>query len=243
MKIIGGHDYYDGAGIGVDESLVFLRKEEQWLDSPFQLPSGIAPVRSDLPYLRFFYLIVGGEVFPGLRERQRDYTQRQPSGALERIYPDVQFHYELEAGLAALARYREATTESRFLIGRRNLTDEITQHFQARATPAWTSWMVEHRVITGHVYRQRRFDASSGRHQVEHVLEANTARLSEFEAYRVLDPATAHMRISNYIGGVLPSGPDTVELSDLSRLQKAGFHKKTSFRTRKGTKKPRRAKA
>lgn len=243
MKIIGGHDYYDGAGMGVDESLVFLRKEEQRLDSPFELPGGIAPVRSDLPYLRFFYLIVGGEVFPGLRERQRDHMQRQPSGALERVYPEVQFHYDLEAALAALARYKEATSENRFLTGRRNLIDEITRHFQTRATQAWTSWMIENRVITGHVYRRRQFDAPSGRYRVEHVLEANTARLSELEAYRVLDPATAHMRISNYIGGVLPSGVETVELSDLSRLQKAGFHKKTSFRTRKGTKKPRRAKA
>ena len=243
MKIIGGHDYYDGASLGVDESLIFLRKEEERLDSPFELPAGVAPVRSDLPYLRFFYLVIGGEIFPGLRERARDYTQRQPSGALERIYPEEQFHYNLEAGLAALTRYKKDTSENKFLFRRRNLSDEITRHFQTRATPAWTGWMVENRVITGHVYRRRRFDSPSGRYRTEHVLEANTARLSELEAYRVLDPATAHMRISNYIGGVLPSGPETIELSDLSRLEKAGFDKRSSFRTPKGTKKPRRSKA
>jgi hypothetical protein len=45
-----------------------------------------------------------------------------------------------------------------------------------------------------------------------------------------VDPATAHMRIANWVGGVLPSAPETVEISDTSRIRKAGFDLRTSFR-------------
>lgn len=243
MKIIGGHDYYDGAGLGVDETVLFLRKEEIRLDSPFTLPSGVAPPQSRRPFLKFFHVLVGGEVIPGLRERADEYRRRRPDGGLEWVQPDDQLHYDLDSARAAYKRYKEAVAERRLFSGRRNVDDALRRHFETRATPAWTSWMIENRVITGYVYRERRYDQDTGRYITNHVLEANIDRLADLEFYRVLDPATAHMRIASYIGGVLPSGPATIELSDRSRLLKAGFDDKESFRTPKGTKKPRRARA
>lgn len=243
MKIIGGHDYYDGAGLGVDETILFLRKDETRTDAPFTLPASISPARYSLPSLRFFYVLVGGEVIPGLREQRREFQQRKPNGDLERIYPEPQLHYDLDAALAALGRYKAAIAEERLFSSRRNHVDLLTRHFQTREKPAWTNWMIENRVVTGHVYRKRTQDPQTGRYSVDHIVETNISRLNEFEVYRVLDPATAHMQIANYIGGVLPGGTETIELSDESRLLKAGFHKKTSFRTPKGSKKPRRARA
>ena len=44
MKIIGGHDYYEGAGLGVDESIVFLCKERLFEATPLTLPDGIGSI-------------------------------------------------------------------------------------------------------------------------------------------------------------------------------------------------------
>lgn len=243
MKIIGGHDYYDGAGLGVDETTLFLRREEVRLDAPFTLPASVSPARYSRPCLRFFYVLVGGEVIPGLREQRRDFSRRKPNGDLERVYPADNLHYDLESALAAIARYKKVVAEEKLISWRRDLTDIVTQHFKVTEKSDWTDWMIENRVITGYIYRKRSQDPKTGRYQVEHVLEANTDQLKELEVYRVLDPATAHMRISNFIGGVLPTGTKTIEIEDRYRLEMAGFHSETSFRMPKGTKKPRRSKA
>jgi len=236
MKIIGGHDYYDGAGLGVDETVVFLRKEQIFEQTPLVLPGAIGSAGDrNSPSLRFFRLLIGGEVLPGVREHVPAYQRRTRSGAIERVHPQDRLHYDLEAALDALSRIEASGTSLRMLLDRTPPREKIRAFFGKTSSHAWTDWMVENRVVVGHNYRPE-IGYRSGPNQ----LDANISTLKDLEAFRALDPATAHMRISNWIGGVLPHGPEPIEISDHARIRKAGFDTTTSFRMPKGTKKPRR---
>lgn len=57
--------------------------------------------------------------------------------------------------------------------------------------------------------------------------------LSKFQFQKVIDPYTAFQEISMYISGVLGVGkPDLIEVSDKTKIEKAGFDNKISFRGR-----------
>jgi len=240
MKIIGGHDYYDGAGYGVDEAIVFIRKqgEEIW-DIPFELPP---PTNDSIlgSGLSFHYVLVAGKAYPVVREvHDGHYADRRNSRG-ERVWrePRTAWHYDRASALAALKclRRRKSVTGRRLTFMPRT-EDRIDRFFRETERKEWTAWMIENRIVTGLV-SWKRVDAE----RKGSYLEPNIATLKEVEFYRILDPATIHMEISNFIGGVLPSGPDTVEISDRSRILKAGFDLKSSFRKDAGIKKPRRRK-
>lgn len=233
MKIIGGHDYYDGAGIGVDETTIFVRKEEEVWDSPFDLEE----VNRYHPNLKtsfyFHYVLVAGKVYPAIRE--------YAGGQFSHSGPPVQettWHYTQDAALQALEK-AEPSRKKPFHFGLyRRLPDEITRHFREDTRSEWTNWMIENRVVTGlvsHEYRNIHLNGT--------VAYTNISRLKDIEFYRVLDPATIHMEISNYLGGVLPRMTQTIDLDDKDRIRKAGFDVRRSFRQDPGVKKPRRRKS
>jgi hypothetical protein len=236
MKLISkGHDYYDGAGMGVDEAIIFIRTPNEILDAPFELPRKI----SITSYHNFHFrlAILGGELFPFVKE-ERPY--KSGSCSYERL--PTRFHYGKESVLAALTKL-EKNGKHRSFLGLRNEHDDIVRHFAQTPTKEQIDWIIENRVVTGIVRRRSIFDQVEKRHFDHIEVEANTDKLKEIEFFKVLDPATTHMRIANFIGGVLPHGPETVEISDKHKIQKAGHDPVTSFRMAKGTKKPRRRKS
>ncbi len=237
MKIIGGHDYYDGAGYGVDETIIFVRKEEERWDAPFDLPQPTSETRHWGPNLSFHYVLVAGKVYPAIRERHRSEYRQTKSGHMRWIDERNIWHYDEASAQAALKKLYHAKDDRRSLpLGLfRRLPDEITRHFREVENQSWTTWMIENRIITGLASWEYRNKDREGT-----VLRTNISDLKDIDFFKALDPATIHMEISNYIGGVLPSGPETVEISDLSRIQKAGFDVRKSFRQDAGVKKPRR---
>jgi hypothetical protein len=61
--------------------------------------------------------------------------------------------------------------------------------------------------------------------------------LSELKFYQHKDPYSTFQEIQSYISGILGiTTPETIELSDKSKILKAGFDPKTSFRKGKQTK-------
>jgi hypothetical protein len=228
MKIIGGHDYYDGAGYGVDETLVFLRKEQDILETPFYLPEATTHRISARRKLSFHYVLVAGKAFPAIQEYREAQNWGEDSTTV--------WHYDEDAAQAALVDFQNSQDWPKWGVGIfRRLPDEITRHFRETKNPEWTKWMIENNVVTGLVSR----DPNSAR-KAPASATVNIATLKDLQLFRVLDPATIHMEISNYLGGVLPSNPDTVEISDLDKVRKAGFDTKISFRQDPGVKKPRR---
>jgi hypothetical protein len=233
MKIIGGHDYYDGAGFGVDETIVFVRKEKETWDSPFDL----AEANRHHPRLKshffFHYVLVAGKVYPAIREYSG--IKILPSG---RSFEDTTWHYSEKDALQALEKAKRSTGTSLPFGLSQNLPDQITRHFRENTRAEWTNWMIENRVVTGLVsYEYRNIDLKGT------IVRTNISSLKDIQFYRVLDPATIHMEISNYLGGVLPSMPQTVDIEDRDRIRKAGFDVRRSFRQDPGVKKPRRRKS
>ncbi len=89
---------------------------------------------------------------------------------------------------------------------------------------------IEHRLITGLLVRKvggsfRRDDIPGARFV--------PLLLSQMGLQEVLQGYEANMLVARFVGGVLPTGPKLEEISDRSRIVKAGFDLKQSFRTRK----------
>ncbi len=178
---------------------------------------------------------MAGQVYPAIRERR--------AGALIRgrgnrqVWRDgkVIWHYDESSAQSALETAIQEGERSLPWGFFRNLPDEITRHFRETKSKSWTDWMIENRIVTGRVCIKHNADNKRGS-----LVHGNISNLKDFEFYRVLDPATIHMEISNYIGGVLPGQNKIIELTDTDKIRKAGFDTRTSFRQDPGIKKPRR---
>jgi hypothetical protein len=231
MRLIGGHDYYDGAGMGVDTGVVFVRDAARRLadlpvitDHPFRVPGpGSYGDARDGAELIPTLVLIGGERVPALEERVTPLW----SGASA-------FHYELADALRAIERARDRHP-SRWgsFLRRRSFSDELRAFFGADIRPEETAWLIDNHVTVLTTWRP----AGWSRREEAVPAQINHACLKELELYKRLDPATAHMRVSSFVSGVLPFQRETVELSDKDRIRKAGFDLKGSFRKAPGQKK------
>ena len=237
MKIIGGHDYYDGAGQGVDPGIVLVRTEAE-TDSPVPL---LTPLRTRTPRARLIFEIalLGDRIIPlAIEKRPSMPTGRyRPDGSLEMSADVHRIHFDRDSVQAV----RAEMADSAGLRGgywTRTLANRVDAHFDQADTSRIRDWMITHQVSTGLIRHETPGDHANG-HLAPAIAITGIAWLKDRELFRVIPPAEAHMTLSNWIGGVLPSHPDTVEISDADRVRKAGFDD-ASFRTPKGTKKPRR---
>lgn len=231
MKIIGGHDYYDGAGMGVDTGVVFVRDNARHLadlpvitDHPFRVPDPTSyGDTGDGAHLIPTLVLIGGDRVPALEER----VTRSWRGAST-------FHYELADALSAVERARERHPNRwGSFLRRRSFPDELRAFFEADIRPKETAWLIDHHVTVLSTWRPAGWD----RLKEAVPAQINHACLKELELYRKIDPTTAHMRISSFVSGVLPFERETVEIGDRDRIRKAGFDLKSSFRRPKGQKK------
>jgi hypothetical protein len=226
MRIFGGRDYYDGAGMGTDETVTFVRTPRMFTDIPIRMKEDSYRSSFSSGY-EFFHIILAGELFPGMIEI---YRGRDPL-SINWSYRKA-LHYDVAEAQAAAIRRRDDGCFSTYHYAR-TLKDAIDQHFAQKTSDTEKRWLAANGIVTGRMY----YD-----HQTYHaplVLEANAPNLADHEVYKVIDPATAHMRIAGYISGVIGTSPDIVQIDDAHRKRKAGFDEQ-SFRMRKGTKKPRR---
>jgi hypothetical protein len=221
VKIIKGRDYYDGAGHGVDSGIRFVRDRVELKGAPIDVPTVFERYRRRRrdDTLTFFALVVAGEVIPG---------------AIHRAVPDPDrgadvrtILYTWEAVAALLATWSREVRWGRWRPWHASDADAFMAR---RGEGPWTRWLAEQKVVTGVIEGVQRRHTLPPTPAPATTLVANTDNLKDYEAYRVLDPATAHMRIANWVGGVLPSAPETVEISNASRIRKAGFDLRTSFR-------------
>ena len=222
MRLIGGHDYYDGAGMGVDTEAVFVRDTARNIselavrtDHPFQVPEpahyGDGVDRTELiPTL----ILIGGERVTALEER-----------LTRSCVTASRFLYDQDEAREAILRARERHPGRwRSLWRRHNFTDELRAFFEHRIRPEETDWLIDHHVTILTSWRPPFWKKK------EVPVQVNHGCLKDLEFYRKVDPSTAHMRISSFVSGVLPFNRETVQLSDQDRIRKAGFDLKGSFR-------------
>lgn len=219
MRIIGGRDYYDGAGYAIDTSTVFVRKTQlvPMSDTPLVYSSREAGGF----YLYRFEVVVAGEIYKGLRV-MKQFTHGLPSYAVRFIYDQKEaneFAYNLPKFIQDWCdlSISDARRKSIREWALDNKTVTAVSGAEARQINDWN---------------RRPFALFEG-YTSNRCVVLNSDCLKEVEFYRALPPAEAHRAISSWVGGVLPFNLPTVEISDRSRIQKAGFDLRTSFRKMK----------
>jgi len=219
MRIIGGRDYYDGADYGFDSSICFVRK-------PNIVPIGQTPLNYSSRqagdyYLYRFEVIVAGELYKGLRV-MKSHVWGQPRYATRFIYDQA----ESTEFAQDLPNFIRDWSDLSISDSRRN---------------AIRDWALDNKVVTAvsgaekreiNDYNHREYALFEG-YTPSRCVILNSDCLKEVEFYRVLPPAEAHRAISSWVSGVLPFNAPTVQLSDRSKIKKAGFDLVTSFRKAK----------
>jgi hypothetical protein len=247
MRIIGGKDFYDGAGQGVDRETIFLRTPGRIEPFPDPLPEHAfgTILRDKRTYdvvLAYRLLIVGGEAWP-----HAVLTAHDPMRP--RFEPDI---VEMVVEAERAIEIEKTMVHTRFSYFSKDKRGEIDSFFRS-PLDSWMSWAIDNRagialvrilelqdrspellaMMPGRPHEWRRMKSGQA------VAEINGIGLGERHIPRLIDPATLHMRIAGFLSGVLPQSRETVEISDESKIAKAGFDK-ASFRDWKGKKKPRR---
>jgi hypothetical protein len=219
MRIIGGRDYYDGAGYGMDTSTVFVRKAA--LVSMDSTPLNYSSREAGGFYLYRFEVVVAGEIYKCLRVAKST-AWGQPRYATRFIYDQA-----------------EATDFSHDLPNFVRDWSDLSISDARRKTVR--DWALDNKVVTAVSGAEARQINDYNRHPYA-LFEGyaknrsailNSDCLKTIEFYRALSPAEAHRAISSWVSGVLPFNAPTVEISDRSKIVKAGFDLVTSFRKQK----------
>lgn len=250
MKIIDGmNDYYDYAGYEIDETITLDRREQDRMgrdgvEGKIQIiPDGIEIHEYELEGLqgsvpdfdtdfetyvvRPAYVAIGGMGIPTIivgdayfyRPSDFSYT---PEDALAKI----------DALLARLPKDKQ--THHRKSI--RHLRDSCTTFLESGEKDL-SPLCVGPKLITGVIYNQNfgrtaSLDAyGDGRYSQNPQVIFEALLLHRTGVDAIVQAHEAHMMVAQFVGGVL-NAPETVELSDTSKILKAGFDPKTSFRTR-----------
>lgn len=221
MRIIGGRDYYDSATAqyGIDTSTVFVRKAAlvPMADTPLHYSSREAGGF----YLYRFEVLVAGEIYKCLRV-MKSTVWGQPRYATRFIYDES----EATAFSQDLPRFIRDWTDLSVTDARRKAVRE---------------WALDNKIVTAisgaeerqiNDWNSRPFALFEG-YTAKRCAILNSDCLKDIEFYRVLPPAEAHRAISSWVGGVLPFNAPTVQISDRSKIVKAGFDLRTSFRKMK----------
>lgn len=221
MKILGGHDYYDGAGWGVDEKAVFVRSSETdpHIQHPFKLTKPIWRATHSFA-LSAGLAVVGDTLVPFWEKRRPAEEWRvNPSDLAYGERPfrmDVDYLYDTQDAIRAIDGMYAKRQQAKAI-------STIETHMAQSLTKTQIDWMINHQVTTI-VLRTMRFDTKTGV-----SVAINEPTLKSIALYKVMDPATTHMTINAWISGVLPQTKPLVELTDKDRLSKAGFNQR-SFR-------------
>lgn len=247
MRIIGGKDFYDGAGQGVHRETIFLRTPGRVEPFPDPLPTRASGTisrdgRTHDAVLAYRLLIAGGEAWPHAVLIAHD--RMRPS-----FEPDI---VEMIVEADRAIEIEKTMVQARLSYFGREKPGEVDAFFRC-PRDSWMSWAIDNRagvalvrilelqdrspellaMMPGRPHEWRRMKRGQA------VAEINGIGLGERHIPRLIDPATLHMRIAGFLSGVLPQSRETVEISDESKIAKAGFDK-ASFRDWKGRKKPRR---
>lgn len=245
MRIIGGRDYYDTAGYGVDTDITFVREEVE-LDAGRQI--SLIDMRGSYGSPRMSALmgsegvvVLAGKAYPFMALPDPDKIADLPPGyfgvrsfaSLARLNGGADKHfYDADSALATAERLGAlAFRKNPRFYGkseRLRMKGHIAEHFAARDADSVMRWAIEQRAAVA-IFRPDQRDDRSHRNTVN--VKINGAGLAGIEFWKILPAAEAHMELSNFVGGVLPrDNSPMVKLSDTHRILKAGMSPVTSFR-------------
>ena len=228
MKIYGGKDYYDGAGYGIDNTIHFKRTPVVFDKHPFgdviSLDSNWKSKEKIDVFL--FSIAVGNEVFPGAYTMYKSTNTHKVNGT---ELPYYQFFYDKQELLDHIKNADWEKTSYSFFPEMKNNKQKIENHFN---TPIdkFSAWLLDNKIVVGTSSMYDEHDLCSETRMRKNVFVANHDMLAKFQFYKKFSAPEIHMMISRYVGGILPENKETIQLTDKSKIIKAGFDLKKSFR-------------
>jgi hypothetical protein len=255
MRIIGGHDYYDGAmAYGQDRDLVFVRDNRivENKDCPFDVyyPHGKVTKKngpkwgqrdpSEIETKDKTYNVssatvwVAGKRYGGLRVTSRIDTE----------YTNEVF-WDFDKFIAFIdplgyRPYNPSKWDLEYRGG--DKYTKLEDWFAVRdATKEEMDWIVENNAAIAIPYQaaDRRQDKMNRAVYEWHINPASVEfGLKQMDFQKVMDPYTLFQELSMFVGGVLPrSGNPIVEITDNKiKIAKHGFNHPLSFRKQKAAK-------
>jgi len=227
MRVIDSQrDYYDFSGLGIDETITFDRQGQEskyFPDENLGIPDVLRmdSYRNDIRtvWVEPFYAIVGGMGYPGISIAR---TDREGNVILRENFYDHASVEEIVAGLNKKEFFN--------IYGARISADDRRRFFD-RGVQDLTIFCAENQVVTGRIFRCHRRSRyiSDGDAGIE--FRPDLLRDLGFDA--CLPAHEAHMLVSRFVGGIMSSNPGVDEITDKSKILKAGFDLKQSFRKRK----------
>lgn len=234
MRIIGGHDYYDSAlAYGSDNSVVFLREKTSEIKPELVRVSGVPQIdivakteRDETRYLNRPYsypqkkfdftlcsVIVGGSRWNGVRWNSHKVGE---SSLTKYIWDWKSFLQTLNQEKFTLVVDKKSSRWG----GRAN----ITQNYfgEKSCSQVEVNWLVENRISILTCDYDLLYSVSYSK---QYVWKMNGDNLKDMEFYRALDAYSVFQRISQWVGGILATTPNSmVKITDDKILaHKHGF--------------------
>ena len=222
MRIIKGRDYYDGAGHGVYTDIRFVRDRRELAGAPIDVPTVFERHRGRRrdDTLTFFALVVAGEVIPGAIHRAVPEPDRGATSARSTTRGKRSRRCSPPGPARSVGRYWRPWHAS-----------DADAFMARRGEGPWTRWLAEHQVVTGVI------EGEAPAHAAADAAAGDDARrqhrqprgLRGLPRPRPGDRAYADRELGR---GRAALGAGDVEISNASRIRKAGFDLRTSFRSR-----------
>lgn len=218
-------DYYDFAGGGFDDSIVYDRRNlsHAWFPDHLSLPEVLDvgwEFSSSKIRLLPFWAMVGGYGIPGIVFGVRHHHGIEEEFLLDADAVETRCRAEISAHVRDASRFMMREVDASLI--------SFREHIEGGRTDL-TEFCLDHSIVTGMIVREP-FRGYSVKTRTGGGSEYRPARLLEIGLDTVLPAHEAHMLVSRFIGGVMTENPGGVEISDRSRIVKAGFDLRSSFR-------------
>lgn len=230
MKIVGGHDYWDSAAAyGVDKSVTLVRnsnfEKSDFSTNEFFFPSiRVAATEKRDKRLNIGAIMCVGAVFPFVYEEIWNGTHWQNvimydvSDIIEK-YPDMDNHS---------VWWGSHKEDYLWFCSQPAFKEKAVIDFLCKHNAAFALIMPEEYSHGGWNWRQ----TNEPIHKKSNVW-INPSNLKAWDFFKIKDSFTMFMEVDQWVSGVLPQNKETVVLSDKSKIVKAGFDLKMSFRKSK----------
>lgn len=235
MRIIGGHDYYDGGLVyGFDPNIVFIRHKEDFRPNNY-LPAPKTRRKIEIFYTDetlnrkrhyFFHpsvnidlflvvVYVAGVRYPGIKVVV---TSKEIPYEQESSY--FWSRKSLESYLNGFGATTKKEKISKYYWRSYYANKHLEEHFEEFETKNQFQQCVNDRIVIA------TFESTPKENTEWRV---NGDNLKNFQFYKVLDTYKCYQEISMFVGGVLPEENKMVEINPANKISKHGFDK-WSFR-------------
>jgi hypothetical protein len=239
MKIINGHDYWDSAAAyGIDETVCLIRntnKTEYDLKSnDYFFPMVRYNCENDnkRKILPLGCILVSGKAYPFAYHTDSDPTSNNykmlyntPISIMYSIDEIVHNHPEI----SKRTYWGSDIDDLNIFYNQKSFTEKNVTKFLIENKCSIALILPEEYSYVTWGFKNNKDDL----HYKSSVIWKNPSFLKDYSFFKIKDSFTMFMEVLNWVSGVLPNSIETVDISNKSKILKAGFDVKYSFRKTK----------